>query len=83
MSTATPLLDRPTGTSPQPAEPNSGEPLFAHYTKKNDLTDAYVFGTEKEALCGYRWVPTRNPDNYPVCPECEQLMELLRAMDGA
>lgn len=29
------------------------------------MTGAFV-----EALCGYRWVPKRNPKLYPVCQTC-------------
>jgi hypothetical protein len=49
---------------------------FAHYLKKK-YHDAYVTGEEVEALCGYRWVPTRTPDKFPVCPECKDLYEAL------
>ncbi len=34
------------------------------------VTEARVFGLEMEALCGFRWVPTKNPERYPVCPAC-------------
>jgi len=29
------------------------------------------------ALCGKIWVPTRNPENYPVCPECKEIWESM------
>lgn len=27
-------------------------------------------GYEVRALCGYTWVPKRNPEKYPACDEC-------------
>ncbi len=43
---------------------------FAHYCRKADIARAYVTGEAIEALCGKRWVPTRDPTRYPVCPTC-------------
>lgn len=37
------------------------------------VTEAMVTGTPIEALCGKVWVPSRNPENFPVCPECIEL----------
>lgn len=34
------------------------------------LTEARVFGLEVTALCGYRWVPTRDPMKHPICGAC-------------
>lgn len=41
------------------------------------LTEARVFGLEVEALCGYRWVPSRDPENKPVCTACLEEMERI------
>lgn len=39
------------------------------------LAEAIESGTEVEALCGYRWIPTRaNPDDLPVCTSCADLV---------
>jgi hypothetical protein len=46
---------------------------YAHYAKKNDVARAYVTGEEIVALCGKRWVPSRDPSRYPVCPTCREL----------
>ncbi len=50
---------------------------FSHYVPKAKLTDAMVNGTPVVALCGKVWVPTRNPDRFPVCPECKEIWESL------
>jgi hypothetical protein len=60
-----------------PVEPGDHE-KFAHYAEAEKLTDAMVFGTPVVALCGKKWVPTRNPENFPVCPECKEIWEGLK-----
>jgi hypothetical protein len=37
------------------------------------VTEAIVMGIELEALCGKRWVPSRDPEGLPVCKECVRL----------
>ena len=51
---------------------------LAHYVDKHKLTEAMVMGTPVVALCGKVWVPSRNPDRYPVCPECKEIWESLK-----
>jgi hypothetical protein len=53
---------------------------FAHYGRKDAVSRAYVTGEEIVALCGKRFVPTRDPSRYPVCPTCT---EILAARRGA
>jgi hypothetical protein len=48
---------------------------FSHYTPKDKLTEAMVLGTPVVALCGKVWVPSRDPQKYPVCPACKQIWE--------
>ena len=50
---------------------------FSHYVPKAKLTEALVLGTPVIALCGKVWVPHRNPDKFPVCPECKEIFESL------
>ena len=45
---------------------------FAHIVKKNQLTDAMIFGKEITALCGKKWIPSRDPERFPVCPDCRE-----------
>lgn len=51
---------------------------FSHYVPKDRLTEAMVMGTPVIALCGKVWVPSRNPDRFPVCPECKEIWETLQ-----
>ena len=46
---------------------------FSHYCRKADITRALVTGEAITALCGKRWVPTRDPERYPICPTCRDI----------
>lgn len=48
---------------------------FAHYVRGDKIGDAMVFGTPVTALCGKKWVPSRAPEKFPVCPECKDIYE--------
>lgn len=71
----TAVLER-TETVPEVAEPGDHE-RFSHYVRKEKLTDAMVMGTPVVALCGKVWVPSRDPERFPVCPECKEIWEGL------
>ncbi|MEX1006059.1 MAG: DUF3039 domain-containing protein [Acidimicrobiia bacterium] len=49
---------------------------FAHYVVGRNasalVTQAMVMGTPVEALCGKRWVPSRDASRFPICPECKE-----------
>ena len=57
---------------------------YAHYVGARGrdaeavVLEARVLGTPVEALCGKRWVPSRDPKRFPVCPECAELAKGLR-----
>ena len=51
---------------------------FSHYVKKKKIMPSAIDGTPLEALCGKKWVPSRDPEKYPVCPECKEIYEALR-----
>lgn len=44
------------------------------------VTEAMVNGTVVTALCGYSWVPSRNPQNHPPCEECLEIVEFAKDM---
>jgi len=54
------------------------EERFSHYVPKGKLMEAMVNGTPVVALCGKVWVPTHNPEKYPVCPTCKQIWDSLK-----
>ena len=51
---------------------------FAHYVRKNDITESAVTGKAVTAICGKKWVPTRLPDEFPVCPDCKRIYEQMK-----
>jgi Protein of unknown function (DUF3039) len=51
---------------------------FAHYVRKDKITQAALGGSPVIALCGKVWVPGRDPDKYPVCPECKEIFDGMR-----
>ena len=52
---------------------------FAHYVNKTDMTRSAVTGESVKALCGKKWLPNRNPEKFPVCPECKNIYVTLKA----
>ena len=65
----------------QPLEDGDHE-RFSHYVPKDTLTEAMVMGTPVVALCGKVWVPSRDPQRFPVCPECKEIWDSLNPGDG-
>jgi hypothetical protein len=55
---------------------------FSHFVPKEKLTEAMVMGTPVIALCGKVWVPSRAPEQFPVCPECKEIWESLNPGDA-
>ncbi len=58
-------------------EDDQGHERLSHYVSREKLTEAMVMGTPVVALCGKIWVPSRNPEKYPVCPECKEIWESM------
>jgi hypothetical protein len=74
------LEDTRTDRRVQPTDDGDHE-RFSHYVPKDKLMDAMVNGTPVIALCGKVWVPSRDPERFPVCPECKEIWESLRKGD--
>ena len=76
-----PSTDRGLGTITEERtdyRPDEGDhERFSHYVPKDKLTEAMVMGTPVIALCGKVWVPSRDPQRFPVCPECKEIWESL------
>lgn len=52
-------------------------PDHAHYASKHNLVEAMIEGTPIVALCGYVFVPYRNPERFPICPKCAEIHKML------
>ena len=58
----------------QNVEPGDHE-RYSHYVRKEKIVESAVMGTPVVALCGKVWVPGRDPQKFPVCPECKAIYE--------
>ena len=46
---------------------------FSHYVRKEKIVESAVTGAPVIALCGKVWTPSRDPQKYPICPECKEI----------
>lgn len=58
-------------------EPGDHE-RFSHYVPKDKIVESAVTGKPVRALCGKKWTPSRDPEKFPVCPECKKIYEMMR-----
>jgi Protein of unknown function (DUF3039) len=61
----------------QDLEPGDHE-RFAHYVRKEKIVESAVSGTPVTALCGKKWIPSRDPNKFPICPTCKEIHAGLR-----
>ncbi len=54
---------------------------FSHYVQKNKIVESAVMGSAVVALCGKVWIPSRDPQKFPVCPTCKEIYEGLKPGD--
>jgi hypothetical protein len=64
-------------TQIQPSTGDGDHERFAHYVLKDKIVDSAVSGTPVIALCGKKWVPSRDPSRFPICPDCKRIFESL------
>jgi hypothetical protein len=65
-------------TRPELQEGDGGHDRFAHYVKKAKVVESAVTGKEVEALCGKKWIPSRDPEKYPICPACKEIYDGIK-----
>lgn len=76
---STQLDDRPDVKNVFTDEPGD----MAHIVyPKDKLTEAYVMGTPVTALCGWTWVPSKDPRNKPVCQKCADVWKSMGRDEG-
>ena len=71
----TDLLTRP---SVDLEEDDGGHDRFSHYVKKEKIVESAVTGKAVKALCGKKWIPSRDPEKYPICPTCKEIFAGLK-----
>ena len=77
LETTTPVETRPS----DPLLDDGDHDRFSHYARKSDIVKSTVTGRPIVSLCGKVWVPGRDPEKFPVCPECKDVWEKFRG-DG-
>jgi hypothetical protein len=67
----------------------TGEPTSAHIvkTKRGEnaaavVLEARIMGTPIEALCGFVWVPSRDPKQLPICEQCKNIYSMYKSFNG-
>ena len=65
------------------------EPTAAHIVQTGPGDDAAAkvlgarsTGTPSVALCGFVWVPSRDPKQLPVCDQCKEIYSIYRAFNA-
>jgi Protein of unknown function (DUF3039) len=69
---------------------DAGDPIFTHIIDRGDeerssetlVLEARINGTPLTALCGYTWVPSRDPQKYPICQKCLEVFEFAKDFRG-
>ena len=51
---------------------------FAHYVQKDKILESALTGKPVIALCGKVWVPGRDPEKFPVCPDCKKIYDKMK-----
>ena len=64
-------------TRPDLQEDDGGHDRFAHYVKKEKVVESAVTCKAVRALCGKKWIPSRDPEKYPICPVCKEIYDGL------
>ena len=50
----------------------------APYARKEQIVESAVTGKAVRALCGKKWVPSRDPEKFPICPICKKIFDGLK-----
>ena len=73
----TELDTRPVG---EPELDDGDDERLSHFVRKEDILRSAIDGVPATALCGKKWLPGRDPEKYPVCPRCKEMMGMLESM---
>lgn len=81
MATTAELDDLIAASDWQPTNPSTdGSEHFSHYAPRGTVAAAYVEGIEITGLCGARFPAYRDYEHFPVCPVCQDSLDLLRQL---
>lgn len=65
-------------TKPELKVDDGDHDRFSHYVKKEKILQSAMSGKAVRALCGKKWVPSRDPERFPICPICKEIYSGLR-----
>jgi Protein of unknown function (DUF3039) len=66
-----------TQIAPETSDTRTGEgDDYAHFAKREEIVRASIEGGRVTALCGHKFEPVRDPQRFPVCPRCKELVDL-------
>jgi DUF3039 family protein len=71
------LLEREVDATPRTSHGDGDHERFAHYVKKEKILESALSGEKVTALCGKKWIPTRDPNRFPVCPACKEIFSSM------
>lgn len=74
-STNTSVLEKPEVDESAKMDDGGDADRFAHYVSKDRVIESRLTGRPVVALCGKVWIPKREANDYPVCPECKKIYE--------
>jgi hypothetical protein len=71
-------------------DPNDNGQEFTHIIDRGDdlrpariiVLEAMLAQTPITALCGYTWVPSKNPEELPLCPKCFEIFDFAKDFRG-
>ena len=64
-------------TENETIDADTGSQRFAHYANSVSVTEGYITGKPIVAICGKVFVPSRDPEKFPICPICKELADAL------
>lgn len=41
------------------------------------VLEARIYGYQVEALCGHRWIPSKDPKQLNICSKCKEIYDLI------
>lgn len=62
-------------TTTTPVTDDGEHDKFSHYVRKEKILEAQINGVPARAICGKTWVPSSDPEKYPICPTCKEIFE--------
>lgn len=82
----TPLAPLPAEVHPsRDVVTETGDPVVAHIVKTGPdedaaakVLEARINATPLEALCGHVWIPSRDPQQVPICQKCKEIYDTYR-----